>query len=121
MALFGNTSGSINTASGFAALTGNTSGVDNTAVGGMALAFNTTGNNNTALGSGAGHNVSTANNVICIGANVAGFNVDDSCFIGNIRGALVAPDAAPVFVDSTGKLGTTVALSPVQERRSTDG
>jgi hypothetical protein len=33
--------------------------------------------------------------------------VDNSCFIDNIRDALVAPDAAPVLVDSAGKLGTT--------------
>jgi uncharacterized coiled-coil protein SlyX len=33
--------------------------------------------------------------------------VDNSCFIGNIRDAVVAPDAAPVLVDSSGKLGTT--------------
>jgi hypothetical protein len=33
--------------------------------------------------------------------------VDNSYFIGNIRDALVAPDAAPVLVDSSGKLGTT--------------
>jgi hypothetical protein len=74
-------------------------------VGDSAL-LNSTGTFNTALGFGAGIGVTTANNVICIGANVIGFNVDDSCFIGNIRDAVVAPDAAPVLIDSSGKLGT---------------
>jgi hypothetical protein len=32
--------------------------------------------------------------------------VDNSCFIGNIRGAPVGADAIPVLIDSTGKLGT---------------
>ncbi len=60
-----------------------------------------------ALGDHAGSQISTASNVICIGRNVGAANVDNSCFIGNIRDALVAPDAAPVLVDSSGKLGTT--------------
>jgi uncharacterized coiled-coil protein SlyX len=59
------------------------------------------------LGADAGSQVTTASNVICIGTNVGGANVDNSCFIGNVRDALVAPDAAPVLVDSAGKLGTT--------------
>jgi hypothetical protein len=62
--------------------------------------------NNVALGYFAGSNVTTANNVICIGASVSGFNVDNSCFIGNISGAPVGADAIPVLIDSTGKLGT---------------
>jgi hypothetical protein len=32
--------------------------------------------------------------------------VSQSCFIGNIRNAVVAPDAMPVLIDSVGKLGT---------------
>ena len=103
-ALFHNTTGSDNTASGLNALAGNTTGEGNTAVGDVALVSNTTGNFNTALGLLAGSNVITANNVICIGA--AGFDVSDSCFIGNIRGASVSPDAIPVIVDSSNKLGT---------------
>jgi hypothetical protein len=103
-ALLNNTTGSDNTASGLNALASNTTGEGNTAVGDVALVSNTTGNFNTALGLLAGSNVITANNVICIGA--AGFDVSDSCFIGNIRGASVSPDAIPVFVDSSDKLGT---------------
>jgi hypothetical protein len=33
--------------------------------------------------------------------------VNQSCFIGNVRNAVVAPDALPVLIDSAGKLGTT--------------
>jgi len=110
-ALVSNTTGSDNTANGFTALFSNTTGSNNTADGFAALGNNTTGNRNIALGFFTAGNVSTANNVICIGANVAGFNVDNSCFIGNIRDALVAPDAAPVLIDSAGKLGTTSGSS----------
>jgi hypothetical protein len=106
-ALNQNTTGSQNTATGPRALVANTEGFNNTAVGHLALGGNTSGVANTAVGVNAGVNVTTANNVICIGAGVGGINVDDSCFIGNIRGALVAPDAAPVLIDSAGKLGTT--------------
>jgi hypothetical protein len=59
------------------------------------------------LGNFAGFNVTTASNVICIGANVAGENVSDTCFIGNIRDVTTAiPDAIPVLIDSAGQLGT---------------
>jgi uncharacterized coiled-coil protein SlyX len=53
--------------------------------------------------------VTTANNVICIGANVPGANVDDSCFIGNIIQKQVGADSLPVRVDSFGKLGTEIS------------
>jgi len=104
LALFNNTTGSDNTASGLNALASNTTGEGNTAVGDVALLSNTTGNFNTALGLLAGSNVTTADNVICIGA--AGFDVSDSCFVANIHGASVSPDAIPVLVDSSDKLGT---------------
>ncbi len=106
-ALNQNTTGSQNTATGPRALVANTEGFNNTAVGHLALGGNTSGVANTAVGVNAGVNVTTAHNVICIGADVRGINVDNSCFVGNIRGALVAPDAAPVLIDSAGKLGTT--------------
>jgi hypothetical protein len=110
-ALLDNTTGNNNTANGADALRRNTTGGFNTANGNSALGFNTTGAQNTAVGFNAGTGVSTASNVICIGASVPGANVDDSCFIGNIRDALVAPDAAPVLIDSAGKLGTTSGSS----------
>lgn len=50
-----------------------------------------------------------ASHVICIGANVAGFDVDNSCNIGSIRDSPVGADAAGVLIDSTGKLGTAVS------------
>ncbi|MGE5213205.1 MAG: tail fiber domain-containing protein [Nitrospirota bacterium] len=106
-ALLNSSGGFANTANGAFALFSDTDGDFNTASGDGALFSNTTGNGNTALGINAGSSVTTASNVICIGADVAGANVDDSCFIGNIRNALIAPDAVPVLIDSAGKLGTT--------------
>jgi uncharacterized coiled-coil protein SlyX len=123
-ALVGNTTGFHNTADGFSALLRNTTGNHNTATGDEALGTNTrgnfnttdgahslenntTGNGNTALGFGAGGNVTTANSVICIGANVDGANISNSCFIGNIRGVTTEnPNALPVLIDSAGQLGT---------------
>jgi len=110
-ALGNNTEGNFNTAIGSNALRANTSGDDNTAVGRNALSSNISGNSNVALGADAGGQVTAASNVICIGRNVGGANVDNSCFIGNIRDAIVAPDAASVLVDSFGKLGTTTGSS----------
>ena len=107
-ALLSNTTGSGNVANGHQALQNNTTGSVNTANGFVALLFNTTGTNNTALGFEAGNGVSTASNVICIGAGVIGANVNNSCFIGNIRGVATAQaDAIPVLIDSAGQLGTT--------------
>ena len=106
-ALFNNNTGSANTADGVDALLSNTTGDSNTASGDAALFNNTTGIGNTALGFGAGSGVTTASNVICIGANVTGANVSNSCFIGNIRDVTTAMgDAIPVVIDSAGQLGT---------------
>jgi hypothetical protein len=59
------------------------------------------------LGVSAGGNVETANNVICIGAFVAGEDVSNSCFIGNIRDVQTQnADVIPVLIDSAGQLGT---------------
>jgi Chaperone of endosialidase len=58
-----------------------------------------------ALGHGAGLGVTTASNVICIGTD--GADVNNSCFIGNIRGVTTPnADAVPVLIDSAGQLGT---------------
>jgi hypothetical protein len=123
-ALFSNTTGSDNTANGTAALSTNTTGNSNTATGEGALSHNTTGTGNTAdglstlsanttgffntaLGVGAGFNVTTASGVICIGSKINGANVDNTCFIGSIRGVTTQnADAVPVFIDSAGQLGT---------------
>jgi hypothetical protein len=105
-ALYSNTTGNRNTATGGAALVSNTTGSDNTATGANALA-NNAGSDNTAIGSGAGFNVSSANNVICLGANVAGADVSDSTWIGNVYGVTTqSVTTAPVIVSDTGQLGT---------------
>jgi hypothetical protein len=104
-ALFSSTTGDSNTAIGENALVSNTTGSGNTAVGVRALDHNTSGNLNIALGVNAGHDVVTAQNAICIGLNVFGADVGDSCFIGNIFGQTSASGAA-VYVNSNHKLGT---------------
>jgi len=105
-ALFANTHGSFNTAIGDAALAANTDADRNTAVGALAL-NDSAGFRNTAIGFDAGHNVTTASNVICIGSNVDGANVNNSCFIGNIRDIQTQnADGIAVLVDSAGQLGT---------------
>jgi hypothetical protein len=104
-ALVSNTIGGANTAIGGTALRINTTGGANTAIGNGALSENTTGDSNTALGISAGSGVTTGTNVICIGSD--GANVNNSCFIGNIRGVTTAiTDAIPVVIDSAGQLGT---------------
>ena len=104
-ALLRNTTGSSNTAIGAVALVNNTTGGLNTANGVGALNANSTGNSNTALGQNAGNGITTASNVIAIGAS--GANVNNSCFIGHIRGVQTSiGDAIPVLIDSAGQLGT---------------
>jgi len=122
-ALFHNVDGFNNTAIGFGALFSNTNQDGNTAIGSGALAISnagsntgvgvaalqncTTGSNNTALGRLAGSNVTTASNAICIGANVTGEDVSNTCFIGNIRNVTTQNgDAISVVIDSDGQLGT---------------
>jgi uncharacterized coiled-coil protein SlyX len=104
-ALSHNTTGNANTASGTGALLLNTTGSSNIAIGRGALLANSSGNFNIAIGEGAGSQIIDAFNCIAIGHQ--GANVNQSCFIGNIRNAVVAPNAVPVLIDSVGKLGTT--------------
>jgi hypothetical protein len=106
-ALGANTTGSSNTATGEGALSSNTTGTGNTADGLSTLSANTTGSFNVALGVGAGFNVTTASGVICIGNKLNGANVDNTCFIGSIRGVTTQnANAVPVLIDSAGQLGT---------------
>jgi hypothetical protein len=109
-ALYKNTTGSLNTAAGDGALFNNTTGQSNTAIGESALGDNTTGRQNIAIGFQAGLDVNTATNVICIGSNVAGANVSNTTWIGNIygRGTRNAT-AAPVVVSADGQLGTVAS------------
>jgi hypothetical protein len=111
-ALFSNITGLSNTAAGSEALANNTTGSDNTAMGAAALFSNTIGVGNTALGVGAGGGVTTASNVICIG--LAGQDVGDSCFIGNIFNATSSGGTA-VFINSDGKLGTILSSRRFKE------
>jgi hypothetical protein len=104
-ALLNNTTGNDNVAGGVRALFSNTTGSSNIAIGSSALPNNTSGNFNIAVGAGAGGAITNAFNCIAIGHQ--GANVNQSCFIGNIRNAVVAPDAVSVLIDSAGKLGTT--------------
>jgi hypothetical protein len=109
-ALFSNTTGDSNTAIGLNALANNTTGSGNTAVGVRALDHNTEGNLNIALGVNAGHDIVTAQNTICIGLNVFGADVGDSCYIGNIFGETSA-SGATVYVNSNHRLGTLTSSS----------
>jgi Chaperone of endosialidase len=109
-----NTDGDHNTAIGDFALQINTDGDNNTAIGSGAL-MNATGTQNTALGFGAGSGVTTANEVICIGSGVAGENVSQGCYIGNIFNATSSSGSA-VFVNATGKLGTSTSSRRFKEK-----
>jgi endosialidase-like protein len=104
-ALLNNSTGAQNAAVGANALINSTTGGGNTAIGFNALPNNTTGITNTAVGFNAGFGITTADNVIVIGTNVAGQNVDHSCFIGEIFGA-TSSSGTQVFINSSGRLGT---------------
>jgi septal ring factor EnvC (AmiA/AmiB activator) len=56
----------------------------------------------------AGNDVTTADNVICIGTDIQGQNVSNSCFIGNIFNQ-VSASGVPVLVNANHKLGTTTS------------
>jgi trimeric autotransporter adhesin len=98
----------MNAAIGTDALADNTTGNFNAAVGGGALFHNISGVFNTAVGWEAGSGVTTANSVICIGANVDGENVSNSCYIGQIYSNVqpqVGTDPDLVTINSSGRLG----------------
>ena len=102
--LFSNTAGNGNLAIGDSALFANTAGNNNVAIGVSALQ-GTTGSGNIALGFQAGALVGSSGNVIAIGS--PGDDVDNSCFISNIRDVQTQnADAIAVVVDSAGQLGT---------------
>ena len=116
-ALFSNASGLYNNALGRGALESNVDGSQNNACGDQALQNNVSGNftamgdgalgfctgdSNVAVGNDAGDGITTGSNIIAIGAGVLGVStpfgqVDNSCYIGNIQGAVVdATTAASV-------------------------
>jgi hypothetical protein len=130
-ALFANTTGNSNTAVGISALEENISGIENTAIGSGALGNNIDGQDNVAVGQAAlnndmhgshnvavgefaGNAVTTANNVICIGDNMQGQNLSDSCFISNIFNA-TATGGSAVFIDANNKLGTITSSKRFKE------
>jgi hypothetical protein len=123
--------GSFNNALGDAALQNNIIGSNNTAVGDLALQ-NSTGDFNTALGAGAGidpeilsNNVYIGDpgfagdeNVISIGGIAASGTDYANTYIGGIYGASVNTGTAlPVYVDTDGHLGTTLANASGQKVR----
>jgi hypothetical protein len=117
-ALFSNTEGLGNTAVGgptgtdptTAALGSNIDGAYNTALGQGALNHNTSGDSNTVVGNGAGGAVMTASNVICVGADIAGADVSNTTWIGNVYGVTTqSGTTAPVVVSDTGQLGTVAS------------
>jgi hypothetical protein len=114
IALSNNTTGNHNTADGDEALSGNTTGNFNTTCGAHSLINNSTGSGNTVLGFDTGNSITTASNVICIGENVAGANVSNRCFIGNIFGATVTAGIS-VFINSSGQLGTLTSSRRFKE------
>ena len=115
-ALFNNTIGGGNTANGFQALNFNSAGSANTAIGFQALLHNTTGGNNIALGVLAGFAITDGDTNIDIGNfGVAGDtntirigDVQNTTYMSGIFGQSSAGGVA-VFVNSDGKLGTTVS------------
>src|SRR5204862_4845480 len=96
-----------------AALFFNTSGNDNTATGYLALYSNTTGSGNIALGVSAGFNLTTGDDNIDIGnSGVAGESdtirigtqgTQTKTFIAGISGA--SGTGTPVVINSNGRLG----------------
>lgn len=121
--LVNNDNGANNTAVGAFALQTNTNGSNNTAVGDLSLQ-NSTGDNLIALGANSGtdpgilsNNVYIGdpgfagdNNVISIGGIAASGTPYELTFIGGIYGASVNTGTAlPVYVDTDGHLGTTLA------------
>jgi len=110
-----NTTGGGNVAAGGFALASNSIGTNNTAIGGNTL-FNVTGSGNTALGASAGADLTTGSNNIAIGnRGVAGESgvirigtagTQTSTYVAGVWQAAITGTAAPVRVNSSGKLGT---------------
>ena len=119
-------SGDENTAVGFAAAEANGfTGTRNTILGALAANLLTAGSYNIILGYGAGATLSTGssnidvgnaaasaseNNTIRIGTQGTQTGEQNSVYIAGITGSTVS-SGLPVFVDSTGKLGTAGGLA----------
>ena len=131
-ALSFNTTGNDNTAVGISTLSVNTTGSNNTAVGSNASGDNTTGINNTAVGASALSSLVDGSTNIAIGINAglsytgtesdnivigtAGASgesntirigdVQTSCYIAGISGESPSGSITPVYINSSGQLGT---------------
>ncbi len=112
-----NTTGAGNSAVGYQALNANTTGNNNTASGFQALSLVTTGTNNIALGSNAGANLTLANssNIDIGNTGIVGDNgairigtagTHTTNFQAGIYNVTPAATGVPVFISSTGQLGT---------------
>ncbi len=115
--LYGNGSGTNNSALGYDALYGNTTGSRNTAVGYEAGYNGTTGSDNIFLGSGA-VGVAGEANTIRIGGTVVGTAAgqQNRTFINGILGVPVAVGSYYVVVDPTGQLGSGPPVLPSSRR-----
>jgi len=115
-ALVSNTSGTGNSSLGQRTLDFNTTGSFNSAVGIAALFYNTSGSHNVALGDNAGANQTTgSNNIYLSNTGTAGENgfirigtvgTHQRALIAGISGIAISA-GSPVYVNSTGLLGTT--------------
>ena len=117
-ALASNTTGNYNTAYGQGVMKLQTTGSNNTAVGWQALRLDTTDSSNIALGYQAGYNLTSGGNNIYIGnAGAVGGSENNTIYLGGSQTSAYlagvysqAPNnsatAVPVYIDSTGKLGT---------------
>ena len=125
-ALYNDTGGNGNTASGYGALF-NTTGYQNTAVGLNALSANTSGTVNIALGVGAGNSAPAGNsNSIYIGSPGAGTDSSGTIYLGTqgtqtggtfiagISGA-TSSSGVEVFINSNGQLGTVTSSARFKE------
>ncbi len=119
-----NITGNNNAGNGFQALLSNTTGSSNTATGGSALYNNTTGRNNVALGANAGFDLTTGNNNIDIGnvgvpgesakIRIGTQGTQNGTFIAGIYNVNEGGTIKPVYINSTGRLGTQ---PPASSRR----
>jgi hypothetical protein len=114
----------------------NSSGCCNTFSGSFAGQFNTTGGGNTFMGYFAGNNIMTGSNDVYIGDNVMGVSSAESnttrigdgqtaAYIAGIYGS-TSPAGLPVFINSSGQLGTLTSSRRFKEQirdmgESTDG
>src|SRR5438132_983824 len=114
-ALYSNTDAGNNTAAGYNALYNNTTGTNNTATGESALLNNTTGSKNIALGDHAGARLTAGSHNIDIGnvgvpgeSNTIRIGTGENSsatFVAGISGTTVATGVG-VIINSNGRLGT---------------